>query len=227
MMFNKTPSQKEIVNLLSKLKDRTPGYPSDLLAARKAAFLNQAITIKFEGPRQGGKGGGDGGSNITGGAGGSGTLGGMSAAQGILLQAVIGVWIIAGMLAAAYVFRDQIIDLLQDNGIVVEATQAPFIDSPESVVVTPATESPLPEVPPTEATSSSAVSPSVTPAPDALSEGEPIPESSPDGQGVSENPSDSKSNQGLHLGQTPGAPDTPNQDKEDNPNKPDKPDKKK
>jgi len=223
MMFNKTPSQKEIINLLSRLKDGTPDYPSDLLAARKAAFLNQAITIKFEGPKQGGKGGGDGGSSsATGGAGGSGALGGMSATQGILLQAVIGVWIIAGMLTAAYVFRDQIIDLLQDNGIVVEMTQAPFVDSPESEVVTPAAESPLPEVLPTEVTS-----PSATPAPDALSEGEPVPDGLPEGQSVSENPTNPNDNQGLHLGQTPGAPDTPNQDKENNPNKPDKPDKKK
>ena len=209
MTFSVNPSQNEIVNLLSKLKNETPEYPSDLFAARKAAFIEQAIAIQFNGPKQGGKGGGDGGSSSLGGSGGSGALGGMSTAQGFLLQAVIGVWIIAGMLTAAYVFRDQIIDLLQDNGFIVETTQAPFIDSPAPEMVEPAGESPLPEIPPT-----GGVSPE-----DA------IPEEASGNQAISENTEDTNNNPGLHLGQTPGAPDTPNEEKPDNPNKPDQPDK--
>ena len=59
-MPGKNIKPKEVIDLLSKLKTETPDYPSDLLAARKSAFINQAITIKFEGPKQGGKGGGDG-----------------------------------------------------------------------------------------------------------------------------------------------------------------------
>ena len=80
-------SSRDIIGLLTKLRLKTPDYPSDLMAARKAAFLRQAITIKFNGPKQGGKGGGDGGS-LSSGSSGSGTLGGMSAAQSVLLQAV-------------------------------------------------------------------------------------------------------------------------------------------
>ena len=207
-MFKNPQGENAIIDLLSKLKDTTPEYPNDLMAARKAAYMSQIVSIKFDGPKQGGKGGGDGGSGASAGTGGSGALGGMSAAQGILLQAVIGVWIIAGLLTAAYVFRDQIIGLLQNNGIVVEMTQAPLVDAPESIT--------SPNAPPTEI-----VSPSVTPVPDASSAAASDPEGSSEGQTTSENPDDSD-NKGLHLGQTPGAPDTPNQDK---PNKPDKPEK--
>jgi len=220
MILSANPSQNEIVNLLSKLKNETPEYPSDLLAARKAAFIEQAVGIQFNGPKQGGKGGGDGGSSSLGGSGGPGALGGMSTAQGFLLQAVVGVWIIAGMLTAAYVFRDQIIDLLQDNGIVVEMTQAPSIDSPAPVMVEPAGESPLPVIPPTGAISSSE-----TPVPETVLEEEVIAEDSSGDSAISENPEDTKDNPGLHLGQTPDAPDTPNEKKPDNPNKPDQPDK--
>lgn len=215
MMFKNPQSENEIIGLLSKLKDTTPEYPNDLMAARKAAYMSQIVSIKFDGPKQGGKGGGDGGSGTSAGTGGSGALGGMSAAQGILLQAVIGVWIIAGMLTVAYVFRDQIIGLLQKNGIVVEMTQAPLVDSPESVT-SPNAVNPSPNAPPTEI-----VSPSVTSVPDVSAAGESDQGGSSEGQTSSENPDDNE-NKGLHLGQTPGAPDTPNQD---NPNKPDKPDK--
>jgi hypothetical protein len=217
MIFTKAPNQIEIIKLLSRLKAETPDYQSDLMAARKAAFISQAVAIKYGGPKQGGKGGGDGGSSTSIGPGGSRALGGMSTAQGILLQAVIGVWIVAAMLATAYVLRDQIIDLLLDNGIVVEMTQAPSIESTDPSFVTPAAESPSPDVPPTEVTP-----PTATPAPDASSEGEVSPESSSEGQDISENPDDTKDNQGLHLGQTPGAPNVPNQDKPDKPEKPDK-----
>jgi hypothetical protein len=212
MIFNKTPSKNEIINLLSKLKVETPDYPNDLLAARKAAFINQTVATKIDGSKPGGKGGGDGGSGTSAGSSGSGALSGdMSAAQGILLQAVIGVWVIAAMLTTAYVFRNQIIDLLQDNGFVVEITQLPPTESTDPAFIAPASGSPSPGVPPTEVTS-----PSVTPVPGASSEGASDSESSPDDQ------DNTKDNPGLHLGQTPGAPDTPNQDK---PNKPDKPEK--
>jgi len=202
-MLERSPNPSDIINLLSKLKASTPDYPSDMMAARKAAFLDQVSTMGFDGP---GKGGGDGGSLSNS----SSVFGGMSTAQGILLQAVIGVWVIAAMLTAAYVFRDQIIDLLQDYGIVaVEMTQVPIIDSP-----VPVTGIPSPEVPPTEV-----ASPSATAEPGAPSVEESDSDGSSDGQDTSENPDDSDDDPGLHLGQTPGTPDTPNQ------NKPDKPDK--
>jgi hypothetical protein len=149
----------------------------------------------------------------------------MSAAQAILLQAVIGVWIIAAMLTASYFYRDEIINLLQDYGIVtVEVTQVPSSDSP-APVITPAVEAPSPDVRPTDTLPATAI-------PETISEGESAPDddNSPEGQDSSDNPDDSKDDQGLHLGQTPGAPDTPNQDNPDKPDKsenPNKPDKKK
>jgi len=209
-MLERSLNPNEIIGLLARLKEQTPDYPPDLLATRKAAFMAQIVSINIGGPKPGGKGGGDGGGSLSGGTSGSGALGGMATAQGILLQAVIGVWIIAGMLTAAYVFRDQIIDLLQDNGNVAsELTQVPSIDSPA-----PTIEIPSLEVPPTEITP-----PSGTAVPETVSEGETNSESAPDEQSTADTSNNSKENPGLHLGQTPGAPDTPNQD---NPNKPDK-----
>jgi len=206
-MSKQAPNPEEIISLLSKLKESTPEYPADLMAARKAAFLKEAIALQIHPRGMSGKGGGDGGLS------GTSTLGGMSAAQSILLQAVIGVWIIAAMLTAAYIFREQIIDLLQQNGIVtLEVTQAPSSDS-----LIPTTLAPNTEVPPTE------ITPLVeTPVPGEPKEGESPAE-------IQEAPTDAKNNPGLHLGQTPGAPDTPNQDKPDKPEKPDnsnKPNKK-
>ena len=196
-MSKQALNAQDIVDLLSKLKESTPEYPADLLAARKAAFI-EAVALQMPPGGMSGKGGGDGGLS------GSSTLGGMTTAQSILLQAVIGVWIIAAMLTAAYVFRDEIIGLLQDNGIAtLEVTQAP---SSEPLV--PDTMAPATDVPPT----------AITPLADtAIPEGNPDVESPPEEQ---EAPTD-KDNPGLHLGQTPGPPDTPNQDKPDKPDKSD------
>jgi hypothetical protein len=134
----------------------------------------------------------------------------MSTAQGILLQAVIGVWIIAAMLTTAYVFRDQIVDLLQNNEIInVELTQAPFIEPAPPTQVTATT-----EISPTAATPTSA-----TATPGNLPGIESPPENSSDIPNISD---DTEDNPGLHLGQTPGPPDTPNQDKPDKPDKPNK-----
>jgi len=203
----------DIIGLLFKLKAATPDYPANLLVERKAAFLQQAITIKLNGPGRGGsQGGGDGGSS---GPAGSGTLGGASVTQGILLYAVIGVWIIAAMLMAAYVFRDQIIDLLQDSGIVVEMTQAPSVDAPLPVISSPIIEVPSPEI----------TIPPGTATPDTLSDEETPPETLSESQDTS----NTKENPGLHLGQTPGTPDVPDQEKPkpDKPEPPTKPDKNK
>jgi hypothetical protein len=138
----------------------------------------------------------------------------MSTTQGILLQAVIGVWIIAAMLTAAYVFRDQIVDLLQDYGIVtVEFTQLPPFDSPIPVTGVPSS-----EIPPTEISSPSATAlPGTSLDGDSTSGG-----SSNDQDNPFVNPDDPQDEPGLHLGQTPGTPDTPNQDKPGKPKKPEK-----
>lgn len=214
-MLERSLAPQEIIGLLSKLKASTPEYPADLMAARKAVFMEQVIAINVQGHGYSGKGGGDGGSAGSGGSGGSGALGGISTAQGIMLQAVIGVWIIAAMLTAAYVFRNQIINLLQNNHLIsVEVTQVPSIDSTLPELVTPATEI-SPEVPPTSI--------SGTATPGAPSSESPNIEVAPDGSSNIQNtPENPKEDPGLHLGQTPGPPDTPNQDKPDKPVKPKK-----
>ena len=196
---------EELIALISKLKDKTPDYPVDLMAARKAAFLSQASAIKIDVNNQGGKGGQGGASGGPSGIG----FGGLSGIEGFLLQAVIGVWIIAAMLTAAYVFRDQIIDILQENDIfVVEDTRLspdaldvsiPPEESLPSVVDMPATETPTTEIVPATENSE----------PGAQNNAEPF-ESIPD---------DSKDNPGLHLGQTPGPPEPPGKDKPEKPEK--------
>jgi hypothetical protein len=218
-MFGQAPNSQDIIGLLSKLKAGTPDYPASLMAARKAAFMKQAVALKIHGHGPSGKGGGDGGNAGSGGSGGSGALGGMSSAQSILLQAVLGVWIVAAMLTAAYVFRNQIIDLLQENHLIsVEVTQAPVIDSTLPALTTPAT-----ELSPTEVTPTSI---SATATPGTLSSETPGIETTPESSsGIQNTPDGTNGNQGLHLGQTPGPPDTPNQDKPDKPGKPDKPKK--
>ena len=217
-MFGRSPNSQDIIELLSKLKARTPDYPAGLMAARRAAFMKQAVALKIHGRGHSGKGGGDGGSAGSGGTGGSGALGGMSTAQSILLQAVIGVWIIAAMLTAAYVFRNQIIDLLQNNHLIsVEMTQVPAIDSTSPALITPAT-----EISPTRATPTSMLATATPGAPSSEStdNGTTVPD---DSSNIQSPPDGTKDNQGLHLGQTPGPPDTPNQDKPNQPGKPDMP----
>ena len=48
MSPKKPLNTKEITELLSKLKAETPDYPSELMAAKKAAFLKQAVNIKLD-----------------------------------------------------------------------------------------------------------------------------------------------------------------------------------
>jgi hypothetical protein len=69
-------NSQNVIDLLSKLKESTPEYPAELLASRKAAFL-EAVAVQMPPRGMSGKGGGDGGLS------GSSTLGGMSAAQSI------------------------------------------------------------------------------------------------------------------------------------------------
>jgi len=208
-MFHRSLNPKDIIGLLSKLKAGTPEYPVDLLAKRRAAFLEQAIAINFYGKGHGGKGGGDGGSAGSAGSGGSGALGGTTTAQGFVLQAVVGMSVVAAMLTSAYLLRDQIVDLFQGNGIVsAEVTQAPLME-PTDTLIAPATET----LPATVTITAVTITPSGTPGAETGSEDPSEIQNVPDG---------TKDNSGLHLGQTPGPPQPPNQDKPDKPDKPKK-----
>lgn len=191
---------KEIIELLSKLKEKTPDYPTDLMAARKAAFLKQIDEIKPDQPGQGG-----------GGSGLSGTgLGGLSSMQGILLQAVIGVWIMAAMLMVMYIFREHITDWFGLNEkvfITVDTIPLPA-DVPISL------QSPAPGAT-DAAVTEFIITPESTKPEDSQSNGSTTDSSS----STESSPDNSKGNHGLHKGQTPGPPNSDKPDKPDKPNK--------
>lgn len=215
-MASKKPlNTKEITDLLSKLKAETPEYPSDLLAAKKAAFLKHAVNIKIDGGGQSGESGHQGGSGSSGGSGTA--LGGGPTTQGFLLQALIGIGIIAAMLSASYIFRDQINDILGGNEVsaleevsspsVVSSPLAPVTSSPISLDLTATPSAIVPTGTPTVLDDTN---PEITPDILNLQVAE--------GTGT---PGDN----GLHLGQTPGTPAAPGHGNPGNENKPDKPTK--
>jgi hypothetical protein len=212
-MANKPLKPKEVTDLLSKLKSTTPDYPNDLMTARKAAFVKKAIAIKLEGKGPSGKGGQHGGS------GGSGTTaGGAIAGHGFLWPAVVGVLVAAAMFLAGYIYREQIMNLL-DNPTLVESPAPTDLPTLTPIPVTP---TPLP--------TSTGIAITETPTMGTLEPGDtiiingtpfvvdpfgrPVVAGTPDG-----------TNPGLHLGQTPGTPAAPGQGNPGNINQPDKPDK--
>ena len=127
----KTPLEyKDIVKLLSDLKDETPDYPIHLMSERKAAFLKKVVDIKISGEEKSGEGGQKGGKVESGRIGRSGAaLSGGTFALGISLRKAIAIVVIIALLTAAYLLRDQIVDFLEENNIVAEETAAPLIAS--------------------------------------------------------------------------------------------------
>ena len=228
-----TLNPKEITQLLSKLKDTTPEYPADLLEARKAAFLKHASTINLPGKGSGGAGG-------QGGSGGPGvTPGGGPAAPGFLMQALIGLGLVAALLSAAFLYHNQINDLLAGNGIQVVSVESPPTPADIPATTPPVTASLLPTVAsPEPSTSSTATPPTGTATAPAtiVVNGTPVVGSTPviadipDGTPVVGStpvivdiPDGTQGNNGLHLGQTPGAPAAPGQGNPGNVNQPDNP----
>jgi len=238
-MAKSSMKPEEIIKLLSKLKAGTPDYPAELVAAKKAAFLKQAATIKINGK---GRGGGSSGSG-----GGSGAIsGGGFATRGFLWQALLGGLILSSIFLTAFLYRDQIADLSSKNEAIALVVEPPIVSNEDATLT--AISTPASPIAPT-----STARPSVTP--NALSEAGV--ESSPDGtqdnqglhlgqppgtpavpNGTSDNqglhlgqtpgtpavPNGTKDNPGLHLGQTPGTPAAPGQGNPGNVNQPDKPD---
>jgi hypothetical protein len=214
MMSKQSLNPKDIIELVSRLKAETPEYPADMLAARKAAFLKQAATIKIQVDSQGGDGGQQGGSGTA--------ASGGPAASGLLLQVVIGIGLIAALLLATFMVRDQISDLLQGNEVVtVEGSSTPSTLSTPSAL---ATASPVSTMSPTEIIPTG----TATSVDNTNLNGIPIIESASVVEGT---PEGTNPNSGLHLGQTPGTPAAPGQgnpgniNQPDNPEKPAKPDK--
>jgi hypothetical protein len=219
MVFKRSLDFNEITGLFYKLKAETPDYPADLLAARKAAFLKQAVNIKIDGRGQGGKGGQQGGSSGSGAA-----LGGGAAGLGTLWQALIGVSIVAAMFLAAYAYREQITEILQGNEVAAleDVSQPSIVSSPlapGTVTAVPSSLAPALAVPPIE------ILPTGTPGASVDNtdlNGAEVVVGTPDAEISAEK---TKSNSGLHLGQTPGTPAAPGQGNPGNLNQPDKPDK--
>jgi len=142
-MPERSPENQEIVRLLAKLKEETPDYPADLLDARKYSFLKQIVDIKISG-----EGRPEGGIASSGGSGASGAAPrGGSTVLGIPLKTALAIGAAILMLTAAYLFRDQIVEFLAENGLInTEETAAPpFASTP----VGPAQETPLPITTPT------------------------------------------------------------------------------
>ena len=113
---------QDIVELLAKLKDATPDYPPDLVETRKASYLKKIVEIELSRKEQGG-GGGKGGSAGSSKA----ALGGGAAAQGLSFKAAIAVGLLVAMLTATYLFRDQIVNFLEENNIIAEETATPLV----------------------------------------------------------------------------------------------------
>jgi len=224
-------NSKEIIRLLSELKSETPEYPSKLLEARKVAFLKQAATLKIQGKGPGGEGGQQGGSSGSGGSGAA--LGGGTAAQGFVLQALVGFSVVAALLLTAFAYREQIGEILQNRREVVAISEI-------KTVTAEWTASPVPTVSPSFTGSPTAgiATPTGTGLEAINGEGLTIIDGTlcVDGTLVLEGttviegtlvfdgtPVGTKANSGLHLGQTPGTPAAPGQGNPGNPNQPDQP----
>lgn len=212
MVARMPPSAKDIIGLLSKLKAQTPEYPTNMLAARKDAFIKQAATLRIQGKGQGGEGGEQGGSSGSSGPAGS-ALGGTTTAQGIVLQALVGFGLVAtmlaGMLTGDYLVRDLRENSSEDR--TVPATDSPDVGSLTAPVI-PTEDVPLtttPEIIVTVEGTPPAVVINVEDDIDLLKDLH----------------KDKKDNPGLHLGLAPGTPAAPGQGNPFNINKPEKTEK--
>ena len=208
-MIERSLNPKEVIDLLAKLKNQTPDYPQNLIAARKAAFLKQVVAVKIDGKGQGGQHGG------SGGPGGSGPVSGSGlAAKGFLWQTLIGIGMIVAMLLATFAYRDQIVDLLAGNDVTaLVETAIPSNVSPPAIV--PVSTPSAPTKPTSTASPTEVVPTGTTTILD---------DTTIDDYSIFEEaPGDTKDNPGLHLGETPGTPAAPGQGNPGNVNKPEKP----
>jgi hypothetical protein len=159
IMAKKSLKQKDIVDMLSELRNETPEYPPELMRSRKTTFIKRVVDLKISGTSQDGKGGykgGDDGPKWGGGVTWE-ELSGGAAATGSSTKTMIAIGIVVALLTAAFLFRNQIVELLVENEIInVAETAAPSIASTptERATATPTPTAPLFGAPPsgTEAT---------------------------------------------------------------------------
>ena len=176
-------NQSELFELLGQLKNKKVEYPDELLAARRAGFIAQINAIPTI--PQGGQGG-SGGSGGAGSSGSSGGLGGSTipGASAHAIETVLG-YVLAGAVTilagtVAYVYQDEIRDLINPPAPTVEIidSEAPT-PTPVSTPISTDTEIPTPTIIITTAT---------PPAGDE--------------ETTSSQAEPTNTNPGLHLGQT-------------------------
>lgn len=161
-MPNRSLEHQEIVRLLANLKEETPEYPAELLEARKYSFLKQVVDLQIsskEGPSAGGKG-------RPGGSAGSGpALSGGATVLGIPLKTALAIGAAILMLTAGYLFREEIVEFLAENGLVTseETATPPFASTPDG---------PAQETPTFESPSSGSIETPSTPGPGNAGPGE-------------------------------------------------------
>ena len=122
--------RKDLIELLSILKEETPEYPTDMIKTRKVSFLKQGLDIRVSGGDKGGGTSGAGGSSGMSGSGAASSGGTATIGFGISLKSALTFGAILVLLTGTYVFREQIVSYLDDNNIInIEETASPQIAS--------------------------------------------------------------------------------------------------
>ena len=205
---------KEIVRLITKLKESDEKYPPDLLAARRQRYLKQIGQVGL------GMGVGAGIKN----AGKSGKAPALSSTTSTILESALVVAIVAETGTVAYFYRDKLAEFFQS----IKAREEPRVEEVppstvsagqeiQGVTPSPAIMSTLPS--PTLAGSPTAIELSSTPIPSLVEENITINASSTPAPIVDDG------NNGHHYGQTP-KPERTKEPKNNNNDKPPKDDSK-
>jgi len=119
-MPNKPLEHKDIIKLLSELKEGTPEYPVHMMSNRKAAFLQKAIDIKVSKGDDSSQSGQKGGKSGTGGAGASGSgasLRNKPFFLGLSLKQIVAIGLVLVLFVTAYFMRDQITEVVTQNNV--------------------------------------------------------------------------------------------------------------
>ena len=136
-MDKKSFEHQDIVRMLSELKSEAPEYPSEMMSARKSAFLKKAADIKISKEDKGGQGGTIGGSGRSGGP--AAASGGGATFFGFSLKTVLTVGFAVAALTGGYLFRDQIRDVLVENEIISTEEPATPLAVSQPEILVPAT----------------------------------------------------------------------------------------
>jgi len=112
-----TVSEKDILNLLSNLKNMGGSYPSDMIQSRRDVYIKQAAAMavlsKTSGNGNGGGTSAGGGSGMTASGGASAGIGTLSLGTFLETALVVAIAVEAGV--AAYIYRDKIADFINSN----------------------------------------------------------------------------------------------------------------